>query len=314
MKNGNLNRLNVRIIITILFLFNLSVTGCTLNSNRDNGTQQTLTEKSFNTSPGKNFELNASFGDVIIKTSDNPVVNIKILGNDETYKKIRVKFENTDNGVTVTVKKKDGWNFFGFWNNMHLKFEVTLPKVYNAVVSSSGGDIYIDDLTGNTDLNTSGGDVKLKDINGSVKVKTSGGDISIKNISGTTNLKTSGGDINAVAFKGDLDASTSGGDIVLSGSDSKISASTSGGEISLKYTGQNKGINLYSSGGDIDVKLPADFKADAYLSSSGGSINCKFKTNQVEELSSHKLIGKFNNGGESLTVKTSGGDVDVSEN
>ena len=311
MKIGSMRLFSTVAVIAILFLFNLSVNGCTVHSNSDGYYQKTLVEKSFDTSPGKNFDLEASFGDVIINTSDNPKVIVKVLGSEDTYKKLKIDFENTSEGVKVTVKKKDSWNFFNFWHHSNLKFDVTLPKQYNANISSSGGDIYINDLTGTTDLHTSGGDVKLANVNGPATVKTSGGDITLKNTSGNMILKTSGGDIKSVSFNGDLDASTSGGDIVLSGSDSKIKASTSGGEIKLDYTGVNKGIDLYSSGGDIEANLPADFRADAKLSSSGGSIHCKFKTSDIEEFSSHKLIAKFNDGGEPLIIKTSGGDIDI---
>jgi len=297
--------------IIALFLLNLSASGCTIHTESEANFQNTLQEKSFNTSPGKNFVLKTSVGDVVIKTSDDPVVHVKILGGEDTYKKLHITFDNTDDGVTVIAKKKDSWNIFNFWKNSHLKYEITLPSKYNTDISTSGGDIHVSDLTGKSQLHTSGGDVKLQNLNGPVEVKTSGGDITCKNSVGTVDLKTSGGDINAVSFKGDLNASTSGGDIVLEGSDSKINASTSGGEIDLKYSGQNKGINLYSSGGDIEINLPSDFQANARLSTSGGSVNCKFKANDVEEMSSHKLIGKFNNGGEPLTVKTSGGDIDI---
>ncbi len=311
MNIGRIRLFNAAAVIAILFLFNLTVNARSVRSNSDGSYQNVLVEKSFDTTPGKNFDLEASFGDVIINTSDNPKVIIKVLGSEDTYKKLKIDFENTPEGVKVTAKRKDSWNIFNFWHNSKLKFDVTLPKQYNANITSSGGDISIDGLTGTTDLHTSGGDVKMTNMNGTATVKTSGGDITLENTSGNTVLKTSGGDIKSVSFKGDLNASTSGGDIVLSGSDSKISASTSGGEIKLDYIGVNKGIDLYSSGGDIEAKLPADFRADAKLSSSGGSIHCKFKSSDIEELSSHKLIGKFNGGGEPLVIKTSGGDIDV---
>lgn len=311
MRIKNLKYSRLYIYIFALFFLNLSASGCTVHTESETNLQNTLQEKSFNTSPGKNFVLKTSVGDVVIKTSDDPVVHVKILGSEDTYKKLHITFKNTDDGVSIIAKKKDSWNIFNFWKNTHLKYEITLPSKYNANIATSGGDINVSDLTGSSSLHTSGGDVSLRNINGPVEVKTSGGDISSNNTSGTVDLKTSGGDINAVAFNGDLNASTSGGDIVLRGSDSKIKASTSGGEISLKYSGQNKGINLYSSGGDIEIHLPSDFQANARLSTSGGSVSCKFKANDVEEMSSHKLIGKFNNGGEPLVVKTSGGDIEI---
>ncbi len=301
----------ILLIIPIVLFFNMHALCSSNPSAKDDDQSNVLQEKSFDTTPGKTFHLETSFGDVVITTSDNPKVIIKIKGNENSYKKLIISYENTDNGISVIAKKKGSWNIFNFWGNNHLTFDITLPKTYNADVSTSGGDMSIKDLKGEVVLNTSGGDVKLADIIGPAKVKTSGGDISLNNISGAASLRTSGGDIEAKSFTGGLGASTSGGDITLSGSDSEIKASTSGGDIQLNYSGQNKGIELSSSGGNIEVKVPADFKADARLSSSGGSIDCKFKMNEVQEMSSHKMIGKFNNGGERLVVKTSGGEIVV---
>jgi len=304
------NLKKIFLVIPVLLLLNISITGCNdytaLNNNLDE-----IAVKTFKTSPGKNFELKASFGDVYITTSEDPVVKVKILGNKEAVKKVRFDYENSDDGVKVIAEKKDKWNIFDSWNHMRLKFEITLPSKYNAEVSSSGGDLYLKDLNGDINFHTSGGDVEVRNAEGSLNVKTSGGDINIKNFNGDTKLGTSGGDITALFTSGNLYASTSGGDIKLEAESGKIHASTSGGEIGLKYKGENQGIDLYSSGGDISVRLPEDFSANAKLNTSGGSVNCRFKTFDVQEMSSHKLVGKFNKGGAPFIVKTSGGDIDV---
>lgn len=308
--NKLINMKRIFLFIPILLLLNISITGCNDYTVLNNSLDEIAT-KTFNTSPGKKFELKASFGDVYITTSEDPVVKVKILGSEEVVKKVKFDYENTDEGVKVIAERKNKWNIFGLWNHMHLKFEITLPSKYNAEVSSSGGDLYLKDLNGDINFKTSGGDVEIRSAEGSLKVKTSGGDINIKNFNGGMKLGTSGGDITALYTSGDLYASTSGGDINLEAENGKIHASTSGGEIGLKYKGENQGIDLYSSGGDISVLLPEDFSADANLNTSGGSVNCRFKPFDVQEMSSHKLVGQFNKGGAPFIVKTSGGDIDV---
>ena len=306
---------NIKILLSLAILLatNILFAGCNDYTVKTDSHLNTLVEKSFETTAGKDFVLNAAFGDVFIETSDSPTVSIRILGNKETKKKVNFDFENTDEGITVKAEKKDSWNFFNFWNHMKLKFQVTLPKNYNAKISSSGGDVYIRNLDGQISTKTSGGDVSIKDVNGSLMVQTSGGDVTIENINGNSHLTTSGGDIKAASFNGNLEASTSGGDVTLSGSNGKIKASTSGGEVALDYSGKNEGIDLYSSGGDINLLLPADFNADAKLSTSGGSIQCKFKINNAENVTSSKLEGQLNQGGLPVIIKTSGGDITVKQ-
>jgi DUF4097 and DUF4098 domain-containing protein YvlB len=270
-----------------------------------------LEERTFNTTPGKNFELKASAGDVFISTTDSPNVNIKILGNEKAQKNFTFEFENTSNGVTVTTKKKDKWNIFNLFNNINLRFEITLPKNYNANVFTSGGDIKLASLQGEIKLRSSGGDITIKNTNGKLDISTSGGDITLDNAVGNQKLSTSGGDIESNGFNGNIDASTSGGDISLNGSNGEISASTSGGEVRLNYSGKNLGIKLKSSGGDVVAKLPSDFNAHADLHASGGDINCEFKANNVDHISSSKYEADLNSGGKTLYVKTSGGDINI---
>lgn len=298
--------------ILLILLFSLISFGCSY-TNYDVSDLKVIHEKTFNTAPGKSLTLKAYSGDVFITTSDEPTVYVRILGNSRAKEKVQFKFENTDDGVSITTERPGGWNFFSFGKGIKLRFEIRLPRNYNAEISSSGGDISIKDLDGTKDLKSSGGDISLENSTGSLYVSTSGGDIQLNNISGEENLKTSGGDITSTGFKGNLTASTSGGDISLNGSDGKIDAGTSGGQIKLIYQGDNLGISLSSSGGDISVKLPADFNAHADLHASGGSISCGFKTSNVTKVSSSNYEADFNNGGSTLYVKTSGGDIDISQ-
>ncbi len=305
-------RKQLLILSVILFL---SVTffacGHYTEFNDDHSDYRIIKEKTFDTSPGKNLVLKASSGDVIITTSDSPKVYIKILGNERANKKVKFHFDNSSDGVTVIAERKDDWNFFNFGSGIKLRFEIILPKNYNAKASSSGGDISIRDLSGELDLHSSGGDVSTKNIAGNIIVSTSGGDINITDNSGNLDLSTSGGDIKTVGFNGDVHASTSGGDIILDGSNGKIDAHTSGGEINLNYSGQNMGIRLGSSGGDISAKLPNDFNAQANLYAAGGDIQCDFAGNNVQNISSSKFEADFNNGGKEFIAKTSGGDITV---
>jgi hypothetical protein len=131
--------------------------------------------------------------------------------------------------------------------------------------------------------------------------------------SGKSVLNTSGGDIVVTAHKNELEAKTSGGDIQIDATEGKILAKTSGGDIILNYNGQNSGIELGTSGGDISIVLSSNFAADVLLKTSGGSINNNFKNSKMSEFSKSKFEGKYNNGGALLTAKTSGGSILVEQ-
>lgn len=296
---------------SVIFMATTSFS-CTMeNSYSDDQNLQVLQEKTFQINQGKTLKLDASSGNIEISTWDKNEVYVKISGNNRAKEKTEFTFSNDENMVEITAKTKS--SFFGWNKGIKLKFDIKLPKNFNPETHTSGGNIKLEGLNGNPNLKTSGGNIYVKNSSGNIRTNTSGGEIRVENVSGSMKLSTSGGNISANNFNGNFDARTSGGNIKLAGNDSKIYAETSGGDIKLDYKGQNKGIELNTSGGDIDINLPADINAAANLSSSGGRISCDFKGNNAVKVSSNKFEADINNGGNPLYAKTSGGDIEVSK-
>ena len=294
------------LLFSLLFVF--SSYSCAESENIDEKLK-VIHDRTFPISPGKDFKLDASSGDVMISSWDKNEVHVKILGNDKAKEKVEFNFKDSEE--MVEVEAKYDWSLFMMVKGIKLRFEIQLPKEFNIEAYTAGGDMKLQNVKGNMVLKTSGGDINVSDLNGKVEMSTSGGNITFNNTFGDLNYSTSGGDIKGNKFSGKLETSTSGGDINLSGYDAKIEASTSGGDISLEYTGQNQGIKLTSSGGDISVKLPKDFNASADMSTLGGDIKSDFTGNNAVKISSTKFEADINSGGNSLILKTSGGDIVV---
>jgi len=233
----------------------------------------TLYEKTFNISPGKNLFVDVSGGDITITTWDKSEVYVKVSGNESAEKSMDFTFEGNDSEVRIKGKKKS--SISSWFNGINVKVEVKVPYQFNSDVNTSGGDINYSGVKGKANLNTSGGDVWGDKFGGSLKISTSGGDIS------------------------------------LSGSETEIDAHTSGGDIMLDYSGDNMGIDLSTSGGDIDIRIPSGFKASVELSTSGGEISCSHTIGNIRKSSSTKLSGDMNGGGNMLAAHTSGGDVEL---
>jgi DUF4097 and DUF4098 domain-containing protein YvlB len=232
-----------------------------------------LHEKTFQINPGNQLKVKTPTGDVEVTYWDEAKVYIKILGDDDAEERMSFEFNNDDNLIEI-IADKDG-SLFSWFSGINLKYEIKVPAKFNVNISTSGGDI------------------KLGGVNGTAK------------------LHTSGGDIWAEKVEGNLDVSTSGGDISLVCGGTEIVAHTSGGDINLNYFGPNLGIDLSTSGGDIEVELPADFNASMELSTSGGDVSCNLTLNNATKLSGNKIVADLNKGGMDFNAHTSGGDIDV---
>src|ERR1041384_164660 len=103
-------------------------------------------------------------------------------------------------------------------------------------------------------------------------MQTSGGDMRVDQVDGQTRVSTSGGDIDIARLNGDLDAKTSGGYIHLDDVVGKVVARTSGGDVTAELVGENRGISVSSSGGDLTVRVPKGTTGELDAATSGGSV------------------------------------------
>lgn len=304
----NLNKKMHLAILLFLLMFAASSYSCA-DSKYAEEKLKVIHDKTFPISAGNDFKLETSLGDVIISSWDKNEVRVKILGNSKAKEKVEFNF--TDSDQMIEVEAKYDWSLFTMFRGVKLRFEIQVPRKFNIDATTSGGDIKLQNIKGKILTRTSGGDISLNDLDGNINVSTSGGDITFNSTYGDINMSTSGGDITGNKFTGHLEVSTSGGDISLLGSESKINGSTSGGDISLDYSGQNLGIELTTSGGDITAKLPKEINASAVMSTLGGDIKSEFTGNNAIKISSSKFEADINQGGKSLILKTSGGDIVV---
>jgi len=262
-------------VIIILIAAAFTITACGSMRIHSGDDLELIQEKTFNISPGKKLIVELSSGDVKVTNWEKSEAYIKIYGNENARNKMDFSFDSNDETIKVIGEKKSAVS--SWFSNLNVEVEIKVPSQFNL------------------DINTAGGDIRCGGINGMAQ------------------LNTSGGDIWADKFSGNLEASTSGGDVYLFCSDAVIEAETSGGDIKLEYTGENRGIDLSTSGGDIDIKLPSDFKAAIDLSTSGGDVSCSLNMSNVKKSYESSLEGELNGGGKKLIAQTSGGDITVKE-
>ena len=261
----------------VSFIISVAIifTACGSMSLSSNDDLQLIKEKSFKISPGKYLLVEISSGDVKVTYWDKDEVDIKIFGNENAQEKMNFTLEGTDEMIKVTGKKKS--SISPWFSNVNIEIEIKVPAQFNLDISTAGGDIKCGGITGEAELNTSGGDIW------------------------------------ADKFSGFMNVSTSGGNIFLFCNNAHINAETSGGDIMLEYEGENKGIDLSTSGGDIEVKVVKEINASMELSTSGGDVSCSLNMSNVKKSSGSRLIGDLNGGGQKLSAHTSGGDITVSE-
>lgn len=291
-------------------------------------------EKSFQVQKGGTLFLKTDRGSVELRAHAAEEVKVNVILEADTRNRERAKelmdsfeltFDQRGNDVEILGEWPDKW--FRRDDRLKVHFDIFVPQRYNLDVETAGGSIDVSDLEGQVKLHTSGGSITTGRIGGSVLASTSGGSISIDGAKGQTvahtsgggitlgeidgrvDAKTSGGSITVEGVNGDLEARTSGGSLRLQNVSGNLMAETSGGSITARLLKQiNAPANLETSGGSIGLEVPADFKADIDASTSGGRVYTNMPKGAIDK---SDLRGKLNGGGALITLRTSGGNIEI---
>jgi DUF4097 and DUF4098 domain-containing protein YvlB len=185
-------------------------------------------------------------------------------------------------------------------------------------ISTQSGQISVRSAGKGAELSSAGGDIRIEAVTGDLKATTAGGDIRAGTVSGDVRIETAGGDVVVRSAGGSVSARTGGGDVTLKKVRGPITARTSGGTISCEITSTAAaGGDLTTSGGDVTITLPANYRADLDVRVSGVEPDADAITSQFPEVAVSRRAGaisgegKLNGGGPKLTIRSNSGTVTI---
>jgi DUF4097 and DUF4098 domain-containing protein YvlB len=272
--------------------------------------------------PGGKLIVESDYGSIDVRADAGNEVKIQVRFHKDSWSARKIKrfmehfeVDFSKNGNDVTVRAEDQEHHTGWFSGSRtpeIQFTISVPKIYNVNLATSGGSIRVGDLEGSAVCETSGGSLHFGNIKGPVDGHTSGGSIQIAECEGTLDVETSGGGITVGSTKGDVRARTSGGSIDISETYGSVQAETSGGSISAKFMKNPlKDCVLETSGGGIGVYGPADLHVDLDAETSGGRVSTDFPVTLTGEIDPQHLVAGINGGGPRLILRTSGGGIRV---
>jgi len=311
--------------------------------------------KSLSNEAIKDVEVETSGGSISVSgVTANARVEVYITSNNNkelTKEDIQQRLNDkytlnvsvTNNKVTATARLKE--KMTDWKKALNISFKVFVPKNVSTDLSTSGGSISLNNLSGNLKFSTSGGSLDLDNVSGNVDGRTSGGSIDLRNSKDDIDLSTSGGSIDATNCEGKLRLSTSGGSLDLKDLKGDIRATTSGGGIhgsdiegeliahtsggSIHFSDLSCSLETSTSGGNIDVSIK-ELGKYIKISNSAGNIDVtlpnkgldldlsasKIKTGQLSNFSGkvddEEINGKLNGGGVPVRIDAGSGKISLS--
>ncbi|MDE0223545.1 MAG: DUF4097 family beta strand repeat-containing protein [Gammaproteobacteria bacterium] len=283
--------------------------------------------RSFDVSPGSRFVLDADWGQVEVRTGQGAVIEVDV----ERAEKVLLEFDQDDDTVTVRSETRDKGVFDWFRNKGPAPvFRISVPLRTDLDLTTVGGNVEVGDLEGGVLASTTGGRIVLGEIAGDVESRTAGGSIEVAAASGTVRANTTGGSIRIGRAAGGVEARTTGGSIHIEESGGpvvarttggsmelgrvhgSIDARTTGGSIGAAFAGQPGGdSDLRTTGGSIHLAIAEDIALDLDARTIGGRVSVDMPVTNQQMEGKSKLAASVNGGGPGLTLRTTGGSVQV---
>jgi DUF4097 and DUF4098 domain-containing protein YvlB len=284
------------------------------------------------TLPGSRIELSTTSADVEVRTWSGPGIRVEAIqrgGSPGDY-----QIDVSGSGDTVRVTETSSSFFWCLFCSRGLSYRIAVPADAQASISTASGDIDIAGVAGAVSLGTVSGDVRAEDLAGGLKVETTSGEVRLNDVAGKLEVGTISGDVRLEDGQvNGASVTTTSGEIELDGVSGAIDLDTVSADISVSEArdgqltiGTTSGDILYDGGlapggsnditaisGDVKLRLPddSDFRLDA--STISGEIDSDFELSGGET-GRRSLTGTAGDGGATLNIGTTSGEITIEQN
>jgi DUF4097 and DUF4098 domain-containing protein YvlB len=190
---------------------------------------------------------------------------------------IEVNARQEGNRVELTLRKHRSGLLVHFHTSLEIR--VTLPAGSDLDIHTRDGNLEVSGIKGTQKLRTGDGNAELRGVEGSVELDTGDGNLDVDGRFEALSLHTGDGNIDAV---------------VRSGSAMK------------------SGWTLRTGDGNIQLRLPENFAADVDAHTGDGHVRSDIPiTANVTTGRENDLRGKINGGGQTLSIRTGDGRIEI---
>jgi hypothetical protein len=223
--------------------------------------------------------VDARVGDVTVHGETREDVAVHMVKQSSSVagdlSKLDLATERSDDRLTLATRYTGDTSLLGGTPTMDLTIRVP-DSLRLADIGASVGDVQVEDVAGDLHVDSSVGDVTVEGIDGAVSARASTGDVTVRGASAVGDVRADVGDL-------DLDVSAIDGDTTFE-----------------------------TSTGDIEAAVAPEVDAELVAEASVGDVTVEGLTLQDGTRTESSASGTLGDGGPTLRVETSTGDVNLS--
>jgi DUF4097 and DUF4098 domain-containing protein YvlB len=307
------------------------VMACTLVATTASAEARGSFDRTLQVSGPVDLDIRSGSGSITVRTGSSDVVKVHGEIRSQSWdgeRKVRYLEENPpieQNGNSIRIGRADDRDMM---NNVSIRYELEVPVETSLVSKTGSGSQTIGNIAGPAEVSSGSGSLGIGDIGGDVEATAGSGSIEIGSAKGRVRAKTGSGSIRAfgvsgpitsssgsgsVEFEqtgpGDVDIETGSGSVRVRGVRGALSVETGSG--SIQADGEMTGRwYLRSSSGSVTVRLPSGAAFDLNARTSSGDIESDHPVT-VHEMRKKEIRGKVGDGGYTLEIRTSSGDIRI---
>lgn len=278
---------------------------------------------------GDDVELVPADGDEIVVAGERHGFGWNGVSAADAAQRLEVIIDEQGGTLRVEVRRP---SFVTMGRAPYAELRIALPAGVAAEANVVSGDIAAADVAGDLRLETVSGSVAVDDSAGVLTVRTTSGDIVVSDHEGALDVETTSGDVSAEGELASARVESVSGDVELEGVRGSVEARSISGSLSVREAEAAR-LSLESTSGDVEfdgalaggassrignisgdvsVRLvdPSDLRLD--LSTLSGDLESDLPLRDAER-ERRSLTGTIGAGATTLTVSTTSGDVEVSE-
>jgi hypothetical protein len=261
------------------------------------------------TQAGGNSSVSNSFGEVVVRnisgsltvTNSNGRIDVAEVSGSAELATSFGSVEATRIGGTATIRDSNG--------------AVHVTDVQGFVsATSSFGTVKGSQLFKGANVVTGNGSIELSNVQGEVFAKTSFGSIYAENVKGKFTAQDSNGSVTAKNVEGDANVTTSFSGVSLEAVGGRITVENQNGAVDVTASGSGcQDVSIRTSFSHIGIRLPAARGYRIKAKTSFGRIHSELPITASGAMGGDSLEGTIGNGGCTLDLTNSNGNIDIAK-
>lgn len=284
------------------------------------GTTQFKKNASVDAAKSSKLTIDNSLGEIKLEKASGSKLeisaNITVNNNDGDYaNSLADQILKIEEGATIKVSAEENFdkNKIG---SIKVNYVIKVPSNLEVEASNKFGNITVSNLDKNLKVDNTNGEIKINGIGGNLDINNKFGSTSIENVKGNVNFESTNGDIKIKEIGGALVVRNKFGQIRATNVTGPLDVQSANGDVSIECSKiLDTSMKVECTFGNVELTLPEKQTGSYKLSTKFGNIKggSQISVSKTDNGINEKAEGSFQEGKASFSVNCTNGNITINK-